>query len=360
MKTVTVMVVEDSAVARELLVDTLNSDRRIAVVAAVDSGEAAVRLAPRIAPDVISMDVRLPGMSGIEATRRIMETCPTPVIVVASDMSRSATAGAMEAIGAGALLVIEKPAIDSAAAYREMAKRLCDQFVGLSTLKVVRQRFNRSATARSSAVIPVVAVAPHAAPIDVVGVVASTGGPPAVASLLAGLGQDFNAPILLVQHMGAGFIEGFADWLGGSTGLDVHVARDGEATVKGRIYVGPGGRNLTYRGGQVHLVPAPPGNGHVPSGDALFGSLAAEGPRALGVLLTGMGEDGARGLLAMRQCGGVTIGQDQATSAVYGMPAAAKALGAVQEELPLQSIAPRILRLVARATQREPKKRAAI
>jgi two-component system chemotaxis response regulator CheB len=351
MKTVTAMVVEDSAVARALLVDTLNSDPRIDVVAAVETGEAAVRLLPRLAPDVISMDVRLPGMSGIEATRRIMELHPTPVIVVAADMTRTTTANAMEAMLAGALLVVEKPTIESAGAYRAMAARLCDQFVALSSLRVVRQRFNR----------PPVDVRPfigRPGPIEVVGIVASTGGPPAVANLLAALGPDFGAPVLVVQHMGAGFLDGFADWLAITTGLAVRLARDGEKTAKGCVYVGPGGHHLGYADGVIRLLPAEGGGGnHVPSGDALFSSLAAVGPRALGVLLTGMGDDGAAGLLALHAAGGVTIGQDKATSAVYGMPAVAKALGAVGEELALQRIGPRIRELVAGRDAAQPQRR---
>ncbi len=175
-----------------------------------------------------------------------------------------------------------------------------------------------------------------------------------MANVLQGLGADFPAPILVVQHMGAGFLEGYASWLNSVCDVDVVLAKDGDEPLPGRVYVGPGRYHLTYRG-QVACTWSPTGRerGHVPSGDELFNSLAASvGPRGLGVLLTGMGQDGAAGLLAMRQAGARTIGQDRATSAVYGMPAAAMAMGAVDEELPLGTIAPRIRRLVEGAPSR--------
>ena len=353
MKNITVMVVEDSPVARELIVDTLNSDQRLSVVCAVESGEKALRLVPRIKPDVISMDVRLPGMNGIEATRRIMEEHPTPIVVVAADLSKETVNNSMEAIRAGALLVVEKPTIDSAEAYAAMARKLCSQFVNLSTVKVVRQRFNSAQRRQAEPVVPLprLPIIPTGG-IDVVGIVASTGGPPAVANVLQGLGAGFPAPVLVVQHMGAGFLEGYASWLNTVCDIEVVLAKDGVEPLPGRVYVGPGRYHLTYRAKRLHLVADWSERGHVPSGDELFNSLAASvGPRGLGVLLTGMGQDGAAGLLAMRQAGARTIGQNRATCAVYGMPAAAMAMGAVAEELALDTIAPRVRRLVEGAAK---------
>lgn len=352
MKTVSAMVVEDSAVARELIVSTLNSDPRINVVCAVDSAEKALRLAPRLAPDVISMDVRLPGISGIEATRRIMADCPTPVIIVAADLSKETINSSMEALRAGALSVVEKPTIDTPEAYKAMARRLCDQFVNLSTVKVVRQRFNEPAADRASTalVLPASSLACAGGAFQVVGIVASTGGPPAVAKLLQGLGPAFPVPILVVQHMGSNFLAGYAAWLDSVCALDVVLVKGGEAPRPGRVYVGPGGHHLTYQAGRLRLVRDRSDRGHVPSGNMLFGSLAANaGACGLGVLLTGMGDDGARGLLEMRRAGAHTIAQDRATAAVYGMPAAAKALGAVVEELSIAAMPARIAALIAGA-----------
>jgi two-component system chemotaxis response regulator CheB len=356
MKNISVMVVEDSPVARELIVDTLNSDPRLIVVCAVDSGEKALRLVSRIKPDVISMDVRLPGMNGIEATRQIMALCPTPIVIVAADLSTQTVNNSMEALRAGALSVVEKPTIDSAEAYAAMARRLCSQFVNMSTVKVVRQRFNTPAVARQRPQAAALAPRPSAAQsggIDIVGIVASTGGPPAVASVLQGLGADLPVPVLVVQHMGAGFLEGYASWLNTVCDIDVVLAKDGTEPVAGRVYVGPGRYHLTYRGGRLRLVADWTERGHVPSGDMLFRSLAESvGARGLGVILTGMGQDGAAGLLAMHEAGARTIGQDRETCAVYGMPAAAKTMEAVSEELPIGVIGARVRRLVELAAGR--------
>ncbi len=354
MRTVSAMIVEDSAVARELISKTLSSDPRIKVVCAVDTAEKALRLVPRLTPDVISMDVRLPGISGIEATRRIMTECPTPIIIVAADLSKETVNSSMEALRAGALSVVQKPTIDTPEAYKAMARRLCDQFVNLSSVKVVRQRFNEAAVnpRRSPPPLPTSQPARAGGAVDVIGIVASTGGPPAVARLLQGLGQGFPVPILVVQHMGSGFLEGYAAWLDSVCDLDVALARDGEVPCPGRVYVGPGKHHLTYAAGRLRLIRDVSDRGHVPSGNMLFVSLAAgAGAGGIGVLLTGMGDDGAAGLLAMREAGAFTIGQDRATSAVYGMPAAAKALGAVAEELPIGAMPDLIARLVAGAPQ---------
>jgi len=354
MRTVSAMIVEDSAVARELITNTLSSDPRIKVVCAVDTAEKALRLVPRMAPDVISMDVRLPGINGIEATRRIMAECPTPIIIVAADLSKETVNNSMEALRAGALSVVQKPTIDTPEAYKAMARRLCDQFVNLSSVKVVRQRFNEAPAVRRRSLPPPPTLQParSGGSVDIIGIVASTGGPPAVARLLQGLGPQFPVPILVVQHMGSGFLGGYAAWLDSVCDFDVTLARDGEVPRPGRIYVGPGQHHLTYAGGRLRLIRDLTERGHIPSGNMLFASLAqAAGAGSIGVLLTGMGEDGAAGLLAMREAGAFTIGQDQASSAVYGMPAAAKALGAVSEELPLGAMPELIVGLVARAPE---------
>ncbi|MEX1180549.1 MAG: chemotaxis-specific protein-glutamate methyltransferase CheB [Cucumibacter sp.] len=348
MDKIAAMIVEDSPVARELLMNTLNSDRRLSVVAAVETGEQALRLVSSLAVDVISMDIRLPGIDGIETTRRIMETFPTPIIVVAADLSRETVNNSMEALRAGALTVVEKPRIESVESYRQMARRICDQFVNLSRVKVVRQRFNGAAPRpRPTNRPPAPLLRPGVRPaFDVVGIVASTGGPPAVAILLQRLPADFPAPILLVQHMGEGFLGGYAAWLASVCDFRVVVASDGEHPLPGTVYVAPGGVHMTWRNGTIRLAPSESTRGHIPSGDMLFYSLAAfAGPRALGILLTGMGEDGARGLLEMRHSGATTIAQDKETSAVYGMPAAAKALGAVTEELAIGAMPYRVARL---------------
>jgi two-component system chemotaxis response regulator CheB len=223
----------------------------------------------------------------------------------------------------------------------------------MSQVKVVRQRFNGASPCRADARrAPPTAIAPgRAEQIEVIGVVASTGGPAAVAQFLQGLGDDFATPILLVQHMGHEFLAGYANWLDSLSDRKVALARNFEVPLPGTVLLAPGRHHLTFAAGQVQLIADRSPSGHVPSGDMLFNSLAKSGPRAAGVLLTGMGEDGARGLLAMREAGAHTIVQDRATSAVYGMPAVAMALGAAEEELPVGAIAGRLTDLVAGSTR---------
>lgn len=356
MSKIAVMVVEDSRVATELITSTLNSDPRLTVIAAVETAEKALRLIPRMAPDVICMDVRLPGMNGIEATRRIMEEYPTPIVVVAADMSRETVNNTMEALRAGAMAVVEKPTIESASAYKAMSRLLCDQFVNMSQVRVVRQRFNgmQRRGAADRPVPTIVVPQPQAEPgIEVVGVVASTGGPAAVAQLLQGLGPRFPLPVLLVQHMGSEFLPGFTAWLDSICEQTVVLARNLEKPKPGHVYVAPGGHQLTYLAGHLRLAPEMVGVGaYVPSGDVLLESLASQaGPRAVGVVLTGMGDDGAKGLLAMRKAGAGTLVQDRTTSVVFGMPAAALELGASREELPIGAIARRVVELVNRSSK---------
>ncbi|KFG67788.1 chemotaxis-specific protein-glutamate methyltransferase CheB [Microvirga sp. BSC39] len=341
---VRVMVVEDSLVVRQLLVHIIASDPRLVVAAAVGSAEEALREIGRIRPDVISMDIRLPGMDGLEATRRIMSEHPTPIVVIADSIEDSSLKISMNALRAGALTVVEKPVGLSSDGYAAIASTICTQLYIMSQVPVVRQRSitpwrDTSAPRREpewSMMRP-----------SLMGIAASTGGPPALAKVLGALPTDFPLPILLVQHMGAPFMEGFASWLNGLTPLEVRLAQDQEVPVAGRVYVAPGDRHLLVSpAGTLKLSAEPPLGNQRPSATMLFQSMARSlGRRGLGVILTGMGEDGAQGLVELRQAGGYAVAEDESTAVVYGMPAAAARMGGVNVSLPLDMIAPRILRL---------------
>ncbi len=346
---VRVMLVEDSLVVRQLLAHIVSRDPRLALVAAVDSGEEALREIHRVQPDVISMDIRLPGIDGLETTRRIMAERPTPIVVVADAIEDSSLKISMNALRAGALSVVEKPVGTGHRAYEAIADQICTQLRIMSQVPVIRrrpigaERLARTEPGRDEA---------RAAPIpatqapSVLAVAASTGGPPAFAKLLGALPADFPLPVLLVQHMGAAFMEGFADWLNGVVPLTVVIAREGVRPQAGQVYVAPGDRHLTLGpGGLLALVDEPPVGGQRPSATLLFRSVArVAGPRGLGVLLTGMGEDGAAGLLDMHVAGAATIAEHESSAVVYGMPAAAVRLKAAGTVLPLDLIAPRVLR----------------
>jgi two-component system chemotaxis response regulator CheB len=341
---VRVMVVEDSLVVRQLLLHIISRDPRLVVAAAVGSAEEALHEIGRVQPDVISMDIRLPGMDGLEATRRIMSEHPTPIVVIAGSIEDTSLKISMNALRAGALTVVEKPVGLTSAGFDAIAETICTQLYIMSQVPVVRQRsFQWRASDTSSKSDPDRRIIRP----TIMGIAASTGGPPALAKVLGALPTDFPLPILLVQHMGPPFMEGFASWLNGLMALEVRIARDQEIPVAGNVYVAPGDRHLLLSSaGTLQISTAPALASQRPSATLLFRSMAkAAGSRGLGVILTGMGEDGAEGLVEMRHAGGYTLAEDESTAVVYGMPAAAARMGGVRASLPLDLIAPRLLRV---------------
>ncbi len=356
MTRIRVLIVEDSLVVATFLEHVIDSDPRLRVAAVATTAERALELMPRLRPDVVLMDVRLPGIDGVEATRRIMQTQPTPIVVASAALADPTLQISMNALKAGALAVIEKPAGPGRDPDGRQARRLCTQLYIMSQLKVVRQRPIRplpadEAPQRPQPAIEMPPVQPDGAPpFDMLGLVASTGGPNALAQVLGTLPADFPLPVTLVQHIGAEFADGFASWLGTQVHLPTLIARHGERARPGHIHVAPGGRHLTVRGGILMLTDTPPVCGQKPSGTVLLAALAEDyGARAIGVVLTGMGDDGAEGLLAMRRAGAYTIAEDESTAIVYGMPGVAARLGAARAILPLEAIGTRILAMAGLA-----------
>jgi two-component system chemotaxis response regulator CheB len=352
MSKIRVLIVEDSRAIREFLTHIIDRDPRLQVVAAYGSAEEALRELHRVAPDVISMDIRLPGMNGFDATKRIMAERPTPIVVVSASVEAEDLKISMNALRAGALAVVEKPVGASHADYERLAERICTQLAIMSQVRVIRQRARRrgelgqasapAATAKSPAVSP----ANYQGTIRAVALVASTGGPSALVSVLEALPASFPLPVLVVQHITASFHKGFVAWLGDNCPLGVVEATDGQTPRPGTVHVAPAEKHLQLIGGVLRLDSGPPVCMQRPSGSVLFQSMACGlGSQALGVLLTGMGEDGAEGLRELRAAGGYTIAEDESTAVVYGMPAAAVRLGGVSESLPLPEIGPRIVEL---------------
>jgi two-component system chemotaxis response regulator CheB len=347
MKKIRVMIVEDSAVVSALLEYSIGRDPRLEVCATAASAEDALQMLGQLSPDVIAMDIRLPGMDGLEATRRIMSKKPVPIVVVAACVeSGKWNAIPMEALRAGALTVLEKPAGTSHAAYEALAERLCTQLVIMSQVKLVRQHGNRDPRPAECGIPRTCSGGPGV--FKMLGIVCSTGGPGALVQLLGALGPTFPLPILLVQHLTANFIEGFASWLDSVCPFPVTVVNDGCVPAAHALHMAPAERHLRLNAGRLRLDTGDPISFQRPSGTALFQSMARDlGGDALGLLLTGMGEDGASGLLDIRRSGGYTIAEDESTAVVYGMPAVAVRIGAVCESLPLPAIAPRVLELVS-------------
>ncbi len=343
MNPIRVLIVEDSPVVGEHLRRIISADRRFEVAGVATSGEEALAVVDKISPDVISMDINLPGIQGFEATRRIMAEHPTPIVVV-SGMDMQEMSLTMQALRAGALAVVEKPVSATHQDYTLLAGKLCTQLAIMSEVKVVRQRQAPSYTANGAP-----AGLHGTSHYRLLGIAASTGGPNALLQMLSGLGRDFPLPIVVVQHMTPAFLQGFAEWLASVTPFAVSVIHQSTELTAGRVYVAPSNRShLVINGLTALLDDGPPVAGQRPSANILFSSMARSlRSSAIGVLLTGMGEDGATGIRDLKRAGSFTIGEDESTAIVYGMPAAAARMGGLCESLPLGDIAPRVLSLTS-------------
>ncbi|WP_332739110.1 chemotaxis-specific protein-glutamate methyltransferase CheB [Hydrogenophaga sp.] len=341
-----VLVAEDFAVTRMFLVRLLESDPQIRVVGAVGDGQAAVDFVLKNRPDVVLMDLYMPKLDGFEATRRIMETRPLPIVICSAVADPRELDIIFRSLEAGAVACIEKPVGSGHAQFETNAANLLQTVKLMSEVKVVR-RLARSGPAPAAAARPAPSLrAP--AEIKLVGIGTSTGGPPVLQSILAGLSKDFPAPVLVVQHIARGFLTGMADWLRQTSGLQVHIGSYGTLPLPGHVYLAPDDFHMGIgASGQIVLTREGPENGLRPAVSFLFRSLAeAYGPNALGVLLTGMGKDGAAELKLMRDKGAITIAQDSESSVVHGMAGAAIALGGVTHVLPADKIAAALVSLV--------------
>jgi two-component system chemotaxis response regulator CheB len=327
-----VVVADDSRTSRELLVRILEGDPSIQVVGEARDGREAVELAARLRPDVITMDILMPLMDGVEATREIMMRAPTRIIIVSSATRTKDVQLALDAMRAGAVMVMGKPDHPDEEPFERQRAELLSMVRAMSQVKVVR-RWTGAAAVR----IPGTVAKER---IEIVTMAASTGGPEAVRRILSGLTSSFPAPILLVQHIAVGFTEGFAKWLDRACALSVRVAGHGEQLEPGTVYIAPDNRHLGLGGrGTIALSNAQAIHNMKPSANHLFRSAAHLGARHAAVILTGMGRDGVEGLAAVKAAGGRVIAQDESTSIVYGMPGEARAANLVDLVMPLHGIA---------------------
>jgi two-component system chemotaxis response regulator CheB len=325
-----VLIVEDSQVVRDFLTYILSSDPDIQVIGTASNGEEAVKAVRDKRPEVVTMDINMPKMDGYEATRIIMETTPTPIVIVSASWDPKEAEKTFQAIEAGALAAVRKPVGVAHPDFKDQAKELIQMVKLMSEVKVIRRQSRMKHGKSIPSGLAINDLIPSKTDVKVVAIGASTGGPPAIEAILLKLPKDFCAPLLIVQHIAPGFVQGFADWLANSCRLPVRIATQHEFPLPGHAYIAPDGVHMGMdTSGRIALVKSEPENGLRPSVSYLFRSVAEVfGKNIVGVLLTGMGKDGAYELKMMKEEGAITIAQDKESCVVYGMPGEAANLNA--------------------------------
>jgi two-component system chemotaxis response regulator CheB len=353
MPQIKVLVVDDSTLSREMLTTILSSDKDIHVAGQAANGREALEMVVRLKPDIITMDIEMPVMNGLDALERIMATNPVPTLVVSS---RGDAGTAYSAVSKGALEIISKGEIDP-----ENPDDLIQKIKLLSRVKVIThlrtgqagknvsdaQRFPEPRV-QAGAVGQSRLKGERHPPFKVVAIASSTGGPKALSELLINFPSQFSCPIVIAQHISDGFISGMVEWLGKLTQLKVKVGEDGDQIAPGTVYVSPSERHMKINPDRrIRLVNRSPGDLYHPSCDILLSSIAQTfGSSSIGVILTGMGSDGAVGMERIKAAGGMTIAQDEKSSAIFGMPKVAIGRGCIDKVLSLDAIAGQIIGLV--------------
>ena len=341
------VIVDDSGVFRTAIAAVLNQDPEIEVVGTAANGKEGVELIQRLRPDVVTMDVNMPVMGGFEAVEQVMASCPTPIVIVTASPGKQDREAVMAALALGALDVLPKPYIGRGVKANPAIDDLVSRVKTLSKAQVIRhmsgsfkrrrKQANQQAQAEGQAWC-------------VVAIASSTGGPAALAKILAALPGDLPACLLVAQHMAEGFSSTFVEWLTSVSQLEVQEAKMSCIPRAGLALIAPAGRHLRAgTNGLPQVLDLPPVNGCKPSGDVLLTSVAQVfGARAIGVVLTGMGKDGTDGLRAVRENGGATVAQDESSSVIFGMPKSAIEANVVDQIVPLDAMAPTIARLARR------------
>ena len=340
-----VLIVDDSPTLRHLIRAILTTDSELKVVGEARNGAEAVAMVLRLQPDVVTMDIQMPLMDGYEAIRRIMSENPVPIVVLTSTESDIRLGATYKGVESGALMVVGKPR--GLPGEDPEADELINVVKAMADVKVIRRRWPAAKRPQSSEKRNPVS-RPVQRSYQVLAIGTSTGGPPALRTVLSELPATFPVPVLVVQHISKGFTSGLARWLNETIPMRVKLADELEPLLPGTVYIAPDELHLQVSSRKkVVLLDENPLDGHRPSVTALFNAVAKHyGRAAVGVLMTGMGRDGANGLYAMKQAGAYTIAQDEASSIVFGMPKEAIVMGAATEVLALKKISYKIKELI--------------
>ncbi len=340
-----VLIVDDSPSAAQFIFFILSSDPALKVVGTAYSGEEAIKSVAGLQPDVVTMDINMPGMDGFETTRRIMAATPVPIVIVSSIYSHTDAAKAFDAMSAGALAILPKPVGLKHPSHQENADELITTIKLMAEVKVVTHR-KVSGSEKKEAIVNLASTAKP--DIKVIAIGASTGGPPVIQTILSRLTKPLPVPVFIVQHITKGFTQNFADWLGMSTGFNVLVPIHGQAVDPGTVYIAPDDFHMGVNSrGLIVLSSGPPENNLRPAVSHLFRSVAvAFAEHGLGIILSGMGKDGAEELRQLKACGSITIAQNKDSSIVHGMPGEAISLHAATYILSPAEIAEKINELL--------------
>lgn len=363
MRRTRILIAEDSALFVAVLQELLDAEPDMHVVGVASNGAQAVELCAELAPDLVLMDIQMPVMDGLTATGQIMARCPTPILVVTADPYRGGVDLSFKALSAGALDLMAKPGeVPMREAERLEFLRKMRILAEVPVVRHVRQNLqNHAGHAVHKPYVPGRCARPEnpdapegGAPL--VGIVASTGGPRALGELLGRLPADFEGALLVVQHITRGFAAHLTQWLNANCKLHVVLAENGQTVQPGHVYVAPSDLQMELSAARtIKLYDGPAVAGHRPSGDVLLGSLARHAaPAAIGLVLSGMGQDGATGMAALYRSGGITMVQDEASAVVYGMPRAALERGVVSEVVALDDMAHRLQEAICRLRHPRP------
>lgn len=339
-----VLIVDDSPVIRDILALMLKDAKDILTIGQAEDGMDALRMVARLTPDVITMDIRMPRLSGLDAIRQIMQKWPTPIVVVANSIYDADYNISFKAIEAGALTVVEKPRGLTTSDYNTIQSQLISAVRMVSGLKVVAHWPSAPMSPLALQVLP---FSLQNRLIQVIAIAASTGGPGVLKQILSQLPQDFAFPMVVVQHITAGFVDHMVSWLNSEVKIKVAVAKAGDRLEPGTVLIAPTGRHLIVTpAGLIAIEDTPPIQGQRPSANRLFQSLAQTyRASTVGIILTGMGDDGADGIEALGKTGAHIIAQNEQTSVVFGMPAQAIQRGVVDEVLSPDEIARTLIAL---------------
>ncbi|WP_392538526.1 chemotaxis-specific protein-glutamate methyltransferase CheB [Legionella sp. 227] len=335
-----ILIVDDSPTEAALIQHIIESEKDMQVIGIAKNGQEAIDLAAKLKPDLITMDIQMPIMDGLQATRIIMAKNPTPIVVISSLVNDESIHATFHILEAGALTALAKPVNVFSSSFEESRKHIVDILRSFSDIRVIKIPLKKHLEESKRHQIAH-AKATH---YEIIAMGASIGGPMALKTILGQLAPNFPLPIMVVQHMGTGFIQGFAQWLGENISLKVKNAEDNEPLQKGTVYIAAEPKHMEVE--RVHeqlicrLVDGAPVSGFCPSITRLLQSIAkVSGKKAIGILLTGMSNDGAEGLLELKQAHGHTLVQDQESSIVFGMGAVAQSLNAVDQLIGLEHIA---------------------